>query len=186
MATTDADDQPERTISVSLLDALDRAWAALAERLAGLTDDECAWQPVAGGWAVRRHGTTWRADWADPDPVPAPVTTISWRCWHLAVDCLDSYSGRLFGRSGTGLQGTEWVGSSAEATALLERAWRVFRAGVAGWSTADLLRPLGPAWGAFASQTHADLALHAAREVIHHGAEVALLRDLYAHRPLAR
>jgi hypothetical protein len=30
----------------------------------------------------------------------------------------------------------------------------------------------------------AGLVLHVHREVIHHFAEVALLRDLYAHRPL--
>jgi hypothetical protein len=28
----------------------------------------------------------------------------------------------------------------------------------------------------------AELVLHINREVIHHGAEIALLRDLYAHR----
>jgi len=28
----------------------------------------------------------------------------------------------------------------------------------------------------------ADLVTHIHREVIHHGAEIALLRDLYAHR----
>ncbi len=30
----------------------------------------------------------------------------------------------------------------------------------------------------------ATLLLHINRELIHHGAEIALLRDLYAHRPL--
>jgi hypothetical protein len=38
---------------------------------------------------------------------------------------------------------------------------------------------LGPAWGPFAESTHADLVVHAHDELAHHGAEIALLRDLY-------
>jgi len=49
-----------------------------------------------------------------------------------------------------------------------------------GQLLADLMAPLGPAWGPYADQTHLALALHAERELVHHGAEVALLRDLYA------
>ena len=37
-------------------------------------------------------------------------------------------------------------------------------------------------WGPFADHTNLALAIHAEREVIHHGAEIALLRDLYAGR----
>ena len=54
----------------------------------------------------------------------------------------------------------------------------MFRAGVAGWGD-DLFQQLGPAWGPFAEHTRLDLVLHAQREVIHHGAEIALLCDLY-------
>ena len=120
------------------------------------------------------------ADWADPDPVPAPVTTIAWRCWHIAVDCLDSYSSRLFGATGTGLTGLDWVGTATEAQAMLAAAWSVFRAGVVGWGDDGLWSLLGPAWGPYAEHTNLALAIHAQREVIHHGAEIALLRDLYA------
>ena len=42
-----------------------------------------------------------------------------------------------------------------------------------------LLAPCGPAEGPFAEAPMADLILHIHREAIHHGAEVALLRDLY-------
>jgi len=54
----------------------------------------------------------------------------------------------------------------------------MFRAGVAGWG-ADLWVPLGPEWGPFAQHARTHLVLHAMREVIHHAAEIALLRDLY-------
>ena len=46
---------------------------------------------------------------------------------------------------------------------------------------ADLAKPIGPAEGPWADEPMIDLVLHINREVIHHGAEIALLRDLYAH-----
>ena len=42
--------------------------------------------------------------------------------------------------------------------------------------------PCGPAEGPYADLPLAALVLHINREAIHHGAEIALLRDLYAHR----
>jgi hypothetical protein len=48
-------------------------------------------------------------------------------------------------------------------------------------STEDLAKPIGPAEGPWADKPMLDLVLHINREVIHHGAEIALLRDLYAN-----
>ena len=39
--------------------------------------------------------------------------------------------------------------------------------------------PLGPSWGPYADADTLDLALHVLDEVIHHGAEVGVLRDLW-------
>lgn len=41
---------------------------------------------------------------------------------------------------------------------------------------------LGEGWGPYAESTVLALALHAQREVTHHGAEIALLRDLFRSR----
>jgi len=46
-----------------------------------------------------------------------------------------------------------------------------------------LFETLGEAWGPYADSTVLALALHAQREVTHHGAEIALLRDLFRARP---
>ncbi len=46
----------------------------------------------------------------------------------------------------------------------------------------ELARPCGPAEGPFAEAPLADLVLHINREMIHHGAEICLLRDLYLRR----
>ena len=166
-----------------ILEGLDNAWNPLLERLAGITDDEYNWEPTANCWTVREDGDRRMiADWADPDPVPAPVTTIAWRCWHIAVDCLDSYSSRLFGATGTGLSGLHWVRTADESQSMLAAAWAVFRAGVVGWGDDGLSNLLGPTWGSYADHTNLALAIHAQREVIHHGAEIALLRDLYRDR----
>lgn len=48
-----------------------------------------------------------------------------------------------------------------------------------GLRAAGLERPCGPA-EPFSGAPLAALVLHINREVIHHGAEIALLRDLYA------
>lgn len=165
----------------ALRDSLEWTWSQLSDRLDGLTDAESLWEPAAGCWTVRTLADdSVAADWADPDPVPAPITTIAWRMWHIAVDALDSYSGRLFDRSGTGLTGTAWVLDVARARELLERAWHEFNAGLVDGGPEGLFRLLGPAWGPYSESTILALALHAQREVVHHGAEIALLRDLYA------
>ena len=52
-------------------------------------------------------------------------------------------------------------------------------AGVRDLGEEGLARPCGPAEGPFAAEPLATLVLHIHREVIHHGAEVGLLRDLY-------
>jgi hypothetical protein len=167
-------------LSVTVLEILDNAFDPLMFRTIGMTDAEYLWEPSAGCWTVHQGvDGGWTADWQDPDPEPAPLTTIAWRCWHIAVDCLDSYSGRLFGATGSAMAGRSFVGTWAEARPLLERSWSVFRAGVAGWGEAGLFEPLGPAWGPYAEHANLDLALHAQREVVHHGAEISLLRDLY-------
>ncbi len=171
---------PTAEIAERVLSSLDNAWNPFVERVAGMTESEYQWEPVAGCWTVRRTvDDHWEADWEEPEPDPAPVSTIAWRCWHIAVDCLDSYSSRVFATSGTGLTGTAWVGTWPEARALLDAAYAGLRAGVAAWNDADLLIPLGPLFPLNANRANIDLALHAEREIIHHGAEIGLLRDLY-------
>ena len=44
-------------------------------------------------------------------------------------------------------------------------------------------RPCGPAEGPYADYPFIALVLHINREMIHHGAEIACIRDLYANSP---
>lgn len=57
--------------------------------------------------------------------------------------------------------------------------------GVRSLDEAGLARPIGEAEGEWAEHSMAELVLHINREAIHHLAEVALLRDLYAHGGLS-
>jgi hypothetical protein len=57
-----------------------------------------------------------------------------------------------------------------------------YQAWLDGVRKADLSEPCGPAEGPFADSSMARLVLHINRELLHHGAEIALLRDLYQWR----
>jgi hypothetical protein len=61
-------------------------------------------------------------------------------------------------------------------------AYAAWTAGVRGLGEEGLRRPCGPAEGDWAQAPMATLVLHVNREVLHHGAEIALLRDLYRWR----
>jgi hypothetical protein len=166
-----------------LLRGYDDAWSRLAARLVGLGDEEYRWEPVRSAWSVRPDGGVgWTADWADPDPEPAPVTTIAWRTWHLGSDCLADYLSRSPGGRPLEVAGRAWHGDAAGALRDLTRAAEAFREEMVGLGEAGLAAPLGPAWGPFAEASWADLFVHAIDELAHHGAELALLRDLYRWR----
>jgi hypothetical protein len=72
-----------------------------------------------------------------------------------------------------------YAGTADEALAQLDDAHDRWTAGVRGLDAAALAAPCGPAEGSYAELPMAALVLHIHREVIHHGAEVSLLRDLY-------
>ena len=176
-----------RHVLADVIETLDQTWEQLDRRLDGITPAEYLWEPAPGCWSVHASGDgeTAVADWREPEPDPAPPTTIAWRMWHIAVDCLDSYSRRRFDTSGTGLEGTQWVLDVGAARALLTQAWHGFRDPIAHGSPHQLMEPLGSAWGSYEHHSTLALALHAQREVTHHGAEIGLLRDLYRALPHA-
>ena len=165
-----------------LLVTFDRVWDRQRGRLEGLTRDEYLWEPVAGCWSVREVDGTWRANersWPEPDP--APVTTVAWRMWHIASDCFADYTERGLGDRPLDVRGGEWFGDVEPALAALDRAWAGFRAGIEALGDDGLWRPLGDQWGPYAEDSWGALVVHALDELSHHGAEIGLLRDLYAH-----
>jgi hypothetical protein len=154
------------------------SYERLRSRLTGLSDDEYLWEPVSGMWSVREVDTQWLVEDGPEAEVPSPVTTIAWRMWHIASSCLAGYVTHL-GPWPLELEGTEWYPDAASAVAALELSWTVFHERVHALGEAGLRAALGPGWGPFAENSWAELVVHAADELAHHGAEIALLRDLY-------
>jgi len=163
----------------------------LRPRLDGLTDDEYFWEPVAGMWSVRQgEGGHWVMDGERPEPVPTPVTTIAWRMMHIGATGLLNRSSAFFGDDPFGDADMndpcrvpkDLPGNAADAITFLEGAYAAWHGGIASLSTDQMERELGHKGGRYADDPMAALVVHINREVMHHGAEICLLRDLYAHR----
>lgn len=165
-------------------------------RLEGLTDEEYLWEPVKGAWSVRPADTPGPTpaplrvgagdhliDFEVPEPRPAPFTTIAWRLGHVIVGVLGARNASHFAGPPVSYQDFAYAGTAAGALAQLDEHAERWVAGVAALGEEGLERPCGPAEGPFSEAPLAALVLHINRELIHHLAEVATVRDLYAHQP---
>ncbi|MDV3127670.1 DinB family protein [Mycobacterium sp. 21AC1] len=162
-----------------LTDQLDFHWThQLRPRLDGLTDDEYFWAPVPGCWTVHPDGGI---DFSYPPPDPEPFTTIAWRLAHVIVGVFAMRNHSHFGGPPADYQSWPYATDAATALGQLDDAYRNWIDGARALSEDDLDRPVGPAEGPWAEHPMAELVLHINREVIHHGAEIACIRDLYAH-----
>lgn len=176
-----------------LLEQVDWHWQGqLRPRIVGLTDDEYFWEPVANSWSVRPRGEG-RAelsvgggdlvmDYAFPEPSPPPVTTIAWRLAHLIVGVFGSRVAGHFGGPSVDYESFIYAGTAKQALGQLDDAYDAWVTGVEALDPDALAEPCGRAEGPFAELPMAALVLHINREVLHHGAEIALLRDLYLNR----
>ncbi|MET7418849.1 DinB family protein [Dactylosporangium sp. NPDC005555] len=164
-----------------VLDQLDLYWEHnLTPRLGGLTDDEYFWEPVKDCWSVRTAADG-RAtlDGTRETPEPPPVTTIAWRLTHVAFQVLAIRTSTHFGDGSLTMATAQLPVSADAAVAALRAHYQDWRDAVSGLDKAALERPIGEAEGPWGDRPMATLMLHVNREVMHHGAEVALLRDLH-------
>jgi hypothetical protein len=161
-------------------------------RLEGLTDEQYFWEPVPGAWNVRPRGeaTTPMAagagdmviDFAYPEPDPPPVTTIAWRLGHIIVGVLAMRVAGHFSGPAVDYGSHRYAVSAREALAQLDEAYDAWTAGVRDLGEDGLAQPCGPSEGPYADEPMALLVLHINRELLHHGAEIALLLDLHRAR----
>jgi DinB family protein len=158
---------------------LDWHWTnPLRPRLHGLTDAEYFWEPVAGCWTVRPVGDgKFAIDWLSPPPDPPPLTTIAWRLSHVASSVLARRNANHFGGPAFDMRTFAWPGTAQAALDLIDASYAYWHAAVSSLDEDALARDVGHVepWPAPMSA----LILHINREIIHHAAEVALLRDLY-------
>jgi hypothetical protein len=178
----------DQTWNPLLRDQLAWHWTnQLRDRLDGLTDDEYFWEPAPGCWSVRPRGTgAGRVRRDDhrlrmPVPDPPPFTTIAWRLGQVIVGVLAVRNAAYFGRAPTDYQSFEYAPTAAAALAQLDAEYATWLAGVEPLGETGLARPCGEAEGPHAERPLAALVLHINRELIHHLAEVCLLRDLHLH-----
>ena len=158
-------------------------------RLEGLTDEQYLWEPTPGAWSVRprAEATTAMAagagdlviDFAYPEPDPPPVTTIAWRLGHIIVGVLAMRVAGHFGGPPVDYGSHHYAPTAREALAQLDTAYAAWTAGVRDLGEAGLAEPCGPSEGPFADEPMGTLVLHINRELLHHGAEIALLLDLH-------
>ena len=164
--------------AVDLLSSeLDHAYRMVRERVDGLTDEEFWWEPVPGCWTVRRgENGRWAADYEEPDPVPAPLTTIAWRLAHI-VECKIMYHEYAFGPARLAWPDLDSVHTARDAVAALENGHAALVRDLETLTDADLDAPRAtnwgeqwPTWRIFWTMIHHDL---------HHGAEIGVMRDVY-------
>ncbi|NLS08476.1 DinB family protein [Nesterenkonia sp. MY13] len=182
--------KPEESWSELLLDQLEWHWKhQVRDRSAGLSDAEYFWEPAPDCWNIRRRGASdapvqggageMVVEFAFPPPEPAPFTSIAWRLAHVVVGIFAMRNASHFGREATDYHSFTYAATAAEALEQLETEYARWAAGVRSLSDADLQRPCGEE--GFEQEPMSKLVLHIHREVIHHLAEVALLRDIYLH-----
>ena len=176
--------------STDLAEQLDWQWQNhLRPRLDGLTDDEYFWEPVSGCWSLRKRGAPsapravgtgeYLFEFVYPEPEIPPVTTIAWRLAHLIVGVFAARNASHFGGPPADVENFDYAGTAAEALQQLDDAYATWNKAVRGLGPEGLIRPCGPAEGPYADSPLSQLVLHINREALHHGAELALLRDLY-------
>jgi hypothetical protein len=176
--------------NTELLRQLESHWEIqLRPRLDGLTDDEYFWEPVPGCWSIRPRAQAATPlamgpgelvlDYALPPHHAEPVTTIAWRLAHVTVGVFNARTASHFGGPPAEWATWEYAGTATDALSQLDEAYAAWIQGVRGLGADGLARPCGPAEDPYAESPMAGLVLHIHREAIHHGAEIALLRDLY-------
>jgi uncharacterized damage-inducible protein DinB len=170
-----------------LVDLSDQVWQRIRARINGLSDEEYFWEPAPGCWSIRqRDDGTWMADWPLPRPEPEPFTTIAWRLWHL-IDCYGEDRAPKWldvpaQGAPIGFDGPDGAppATAPDAVALLERAHERWDAHLGLAENDRLSESVGPVAGPhYADRTRAAYVMHMLDEFIHHGAEIALLRDLW-------
>ncbi len=194
---------------VPLLEQFDFARQRLSTRLNGpfmnsgdgertpvspLSDDEYLWEPVPGCWSVRRRADgpgpratelTGRGEWGRdaapyPHPWPPPFTTLAWRLSHLS-EMLTLRADHTVGRHLMTRPDFETSGEACGALAAFEfgaDAWRGALLATGGADLDTVGRSTYP-HGGDPEEKFIDLVWWVNQELLHHGAEIALLRDLY-------
>ncbi|MEV8585478.1 DinB family protein [Streptomyces sp. NPDC051180] len=202
-----ADHVPARL--APLLAEFDFARQRLADRMAGpvmnsgngtevevgpMTDAEYLWEPGPGCWSVRRRadgpgpratvltgrGEFGRDSAPPPHPAPPPFTTIAWRLTHLS-ELLALRADHTHGSRSLTRDDYAVGGDAATAVAAFDSAATAWRESLlaADDTVLDTVGHSTYPHGGDSEEVFLDVVWWVNQELLHHGAEIALLRDLY-------
>lgn len=164
--------------------------------VAPMTDAEYRWEPVPGCWSVRRRADgpgvgakvlvgagEWGRDGGRPRPYPPPFTTIAWRLGHLS-EMLALRADWTTGSHSLTNDQYRFHGDASSAIAALADGAGGWRAAVASADDESLDRVGRSQYpdGSDPEDRFIDTVWWVNQELLHHGAEIALLRDLYRAR----
>ncbi|MEU0600995.1 DinB family protein [Streptomyces sp. NPDC006393] len=195
-----------------LLEQFDFARRRLTDRMTGpvvdsgdatgvevgpMTDEEYLWEPVPGCWSVRRRSDgpgpratllTGAGDWGrdatpPPHPSPPPFTTLAWRLTHLS-EMLTLRADHVTGSHTLTRDDYRACGDAAGAVAAFDTAATAWRRALLSTDDAalDTVGHSTYPHGSDPEDVFLDVVWWVNQELLHHGAEIALLRDLYRAR----
>jgi hypothetical protein len=159
----------------------------------GMTDAEYLWEPVSGCWSVRRRPdiTTsrgfgageWQLEQENDPGDPAPFTTLAWRLTHLAMwmTIRADYTVGTKAMTWNDFVVPHTAQAEIAATEQAGAAWRGTMDGVTDAELDQIGRSSNP-WGLDPQLPYIAIAWWVNQELLHHAAEIALLRDLYTQR----
>jgi hypothetical protein len=182
----------ERDVLRAVLGQLDIWWwGAVTNRMAGLSDDEYFWKPVPDAFCLTPRDGALYYEWppgSQGEAIP-PVTTIAWRLAHIGAGCFMHRWHEFFGDGPLEDWTTEpFPATAADALAYLEEWKQRWRQALVDGENDGLWRPIATTDVEIMQLGKNDpfigMVLHVSREVIHHGAEICLLRDQYRARTL--
>jgi len=185
---------PVRTDRVGLLlDQLTDAVVLSRSRIDGITDAELCWEPGADAWSIRpRDQATSRHPYGpgrhvldrdhELDPFAGgPLSTAAWRIGHL----VSTYAGRWEWTFGHRATAPDDLVDFRPDTSMVDRLWAEIDRWVDSIERLDDEHLDEVGFGQYPEGMDSQLPFITIvrwmnRETIHHLAEVALLRDLYA------
>jgi hypothetical protein len=194
---------------IPLLQQFDLARMRLADRLTGpvmdsgdgtnvdvapMTDEEYLWEPLPGCWSVRRRPDgpgpratllTGTGDWGrdtapGPLPSPPPFTTIAWRLSHLS-EMLTLRADHTDGSHALTRDDYHVSGDSAGGIGAFDSGATAWRAALlsADDTALDTVGHSTYPHGSDPDDPFIETVWWVNQELLHHGAEIALMRDLY-------